>query len=76
MTGAGFLLDGQSHPKILDCIAINNHGKGVWLLNSRHALVQGSTLAHNSLLGIHDEAPAGPNLMVDNRLSGNGDNRG
>lgn len=74
MTGAGFLLDGQSHPKILDCIAINNHGKGMWLRNSRHALVQGSTLAHNSLLGIHDETPTGPNLIVDNRLRSNGDN--
>lgn len=72
MLGAGFVLQGQSNPKILDCIAINNLGKGVWLLNSRNALVQGSTLAHNKLLGIHDEAPAGPNLIVDNRLRGNG----
>jgi len=64
--GAGFLLDGQSGAKILDCIAINNHGKGVWLRNSRDALVQGSTLAHNTLLGLHDEAPSGTNLIVDN----------
>ena len=67
MAGAGFLLDGQSRSTILDCIAINNHGKGVWLRYSRDCLVQGSTLAHNTLPGLHDDAPAGPNLMVDNR---------
>ena len=72
MLGAGFILQGQDCPTLIDCVAINNHGKGVWLLGTRNALVQGSTVAHNTALGIHDETPAGTNRVTGNTLYHNG----
>jgi len=65
--GAGFVLDAQAGAKILDCVAINNHGQGVWLRGSRDCVVQGNTFAHNTLAGARDESPAGANLIAGNR---------
>ncbi len=72
MTVAGFIMDNQDKPKIINCTAINNQGKGIWLIDSKNALAQGNTVAGNSALGIHDERPKGNNLIVGNILSMNG----
>jgi parallel beta-helix repeat protein len=70
--GAGFLLIDQIDPVILHCQAMHNNGKGIWLRNSRGALVEGNTLVKNKLYGIQDEEPAALNTYVANgaRLNG------
>jgi parallel beta-helix repeat protein len=72
LTGAGFLMDNQNKPKIINCTVINNQGKGIWLIGSKNALIQGNTVSGNTALGIHDENPAGTSLIAGNTLSMNG----
>lgn len=72
MTGAGFVLEAQDQAKIVDCYAFNNHGIGIWLLNSSNTLVEGNTIAGNSTMDIHDDTEASTNLISDNRLRLNG----
>jgi parallel beta-helix repeat protein len=71
MTGAGFIMNSQIKPKIINCKAINNHGIGIWLLNTRDALVEGNIVAGNTTKGIHDEAATGENIVRDNSLGKN-----
>lgn len=71
-TTAGFIMENQNKPRIINCTAINNQGKGIWLLNSKNALVQGNTISGNATVGVHDENPTGANLIVANTLSMNG----
>jgi len=71
--GAGFLLDRQRDPRVVGCQALNNRGRGLWLRGCAGALVEDNLLAGNSGGGLHDEAPAGPNVHVHNRARVNGD---
>lgn len=74
MTGAGFIMDNQDKAKIIDCLVINNHGKGIWLINSKNSLIEGNTIAGNSAIGLHDEQPSGTNMVIGNKLRLNGQN--
>lgn len=75
LTGAGFIMDSQNKPKIINCQAVNNNGVGIWLLNTKNALIEGNTVAGNTTLGIHDESPAGANMIVGNKLRMNGNGK-
>lgn len=72
-TTAGFIMEDQDRPKIINCVAINNQGKGIWLINSKNALIQGNTISNNAVAGIHDDNPAGTNLIVGNTFAMNGE---
>lgn len=73
LTGAGFIMNSQVKPKIINCQAINNHGVGIWLLNTKDALVEDNLVAGNTTLGIHDEAATGENIIINNKLRQNGE---
>ncbi len=72
--GAGFFLDGQSKLSMIGCKALNNHGKGIWLLGCGSANIQGVTVSGNTLVGMENEAPAAASAFSGNsaRLNGNG----
>ena len=72
LTGAGFILDNQDKTKIINCVSVNNHGQGIWLIGSKNSLIQGNTISGNTALGINDDNPTGPNKIVGNTLSMNG----
>lgn len=74
LTCAGFIIDNQHAAKIIDCIATNNQGQGIWIHNSGNAIVEGNYVAGNAAKGIRDETPTCKNLFAGNklRLNGNG----
>lgn len=72
MTGAGFLMSSQVKPKIINCKAINNHGVGIWLMDTKDALIEDNVIAGNTTIGIHDDASSGVNLIINNKLRKNG----
>ncbi len=70
--GAGFLLLDQNSPRIIDCKTINNKGKGIWLRNTKNALIEKNLVIDNNLYGIHDQSPSGLNTYVSNEARLNG----